>query len=413
MSGHQSSFSIRLTLIAAVCSVSFLSACTDSSTAAATPPAAVEVTVQTAALTRVELTRELPGRVSANQAAEIRPQVSGIIQSRLFEEGSVVNAGDTLYQIDPAPFIAAQKTAQAAIAKAQAQLVSHQAKAKRYAQLLAINAVSQQEYDEANAAALQTAAELAAAKAQLQTADINLNYSRVLAPIRGKISQSQVTVGALVNANQAQALATITQLDPMYVDLTQASAELLNIKQQIADGQLSQNADSAKVQIQLENGRDYPHIGTLKFSEVTVSPATGTVKLRAEFANPDALLLPGMYVNARVIEGVAEQAILIPQAAVSRNHQGQATVLVVNQQQQAELRVLDTERSINGYWLIKNGISAGEQYIVEGLQKVRPGAAVLATTKAQSTASNTVVTKSVVTNPAMTNPTQTAGTREE
>lgn len=373
-------FNARFTLIATLCGLCFLSACSKPEANPAAAAQALPVTVMTVSAQSVELTRELPARVSANQIAEIRPQVSGIIQHKFFSEGSTVKAGDTLYQIDAAPFSAAKKSAQAAIAKAKAQLASSQAKAKRYAQLLAIKAVSQQDYDEANAAALQATADLLAAEAQLQTAEINLNYSKVLAPISGKIGQSNVTVGALVSANQSQVLTTITQLEPIYVDLTQASAELLKIKQQQAKGQLSNSANSAKVKLQLEDGSQYAEVGELKFAEVTVDAATGSVKLRAEFANPAQLLLPGMYVKAQLIEGVAADAILVPQPAVSRNHKGEATVFVVNAKQQAELRVLQTERSVDGNWLVTSGLKAGEQIIIEGLQKVRPGALVAATT---------------------------------
>lgn len=373
-------FNTRFTLIATLCGLCFLSACSKPEANPAAATQALPVTVMTVSAKSVELTRELPARVSANQIAEIRPQVSGIIQQKFFNEGSTVKAGDTLYQIDAAPFSAAKKSAQAAIAKAKAQLASSQAKAKRYAQLLAIKAVSQQDYDEANAAALQATADLLAAEAQLQTAEINLNYSKVLAPISGKIGQSNVTVGALVSANQSQVLTTITQLEPIYVDLTQASAELLKIKQQQAKGQLTNSANSAKVKLQLEDGSQYAEVGELKFAEVTVDAATGSVKLRAEFANPAQLLLPGMYVKAQLIEGVAADAILVPQPAVSRNHKGEATVFVVNAKQQAELRVLQTERSVDGHWLVTSGLKAGEQIIIEGLQKVRPGALVAGTT---------------------------------
>ncbi len=335
---------------------------------AAPAPQVGVVTLQSQTVT---LSRELPGRVQAAQIAQIRPQVSGIILARQFTEGGQVQAGDTLYQIDPAPFAAALQSAKAAEARAKASVASSSAKASRYRELLKTKAVSQQEYDEAQAAALQASADLLTAQAQINTAQINLNYSKVLAPISGQIGKSSVTTGALVTAGQADSLATVTSLDPIFVDITQSSSELLSLKQALTSGALKQATTT--VQLTLEDGSRYPHNGTLQFSEVTVNPDTGTVTLRASFPNPQQLLLPGMYVRATVAEGEQPNAILAPQQGVSRNAKGEATALVVNKDGLVEPRVLQTNRSIGSNWLVTAGLHAGEQLIVEGLQKIRPG----------------------------------------
>lgn len=361
--------------------------CGQESQEAAAPAAhAVPVGVITLKSQDVSLTRELPGRIAAAQIAEIRPQVSGIVQSRLFVEGTEVKAGQALYQIDPATFEASVASGVAAVARAKASIASSKAKTARYTELLKIKAVSQQDFDEAEAAYKQAEADLLTAQAQLRTAQINLDYSKVSAPISGQISKSAVTVGALVSANQTTALATVTQLDPVYVDLTQSSSELQQLKQAIAAGAIdADSGEQAKVTLKLEDGSIYPHAGTLQFSEVTVNPDTGSVTLRAQFDNPDKLLLPGMYVRAVVVEGVKANAILAPQNGVSRNNKGQATAMVVNQQGVVEARVLQAERTIGSDWLIEKGLAAGDQLIVEGLQKIRPGAPVQAS-PAQSSA---------------------------
>lgn len=335
---------------------------------AAPAPQVGVVTLQSQTVT---LSRELPGRVQAAQIAQIRPQVSGIILARQFTEGGQVQAGDTLYQIDPAPFAAALQSAKAAEARAKASVASSSAKANRYRELLKTKAVSQQEYDEAQAAALQASADLLTAQAQINTAQINLNYSKVLAPISGQIGKSSVTTGALVTAGQADSLATVTSLDPIFVDITQSSSELLSLKQALSSGALNQAATT--VQLTLEDGSRYPHSGTLQFSEVTVNPDTGTVTLRASFPNPQQLLLPGMYVRATVAEGEQPNAILAPQQGVSRNAKGEATALVVSKDGLVEPRVLQTDRTIGSNWLVTGGLHAGEQLIVEGVQKIRPG----------------------------------------
>jgi membrane fusion protein (multidrug efflux system) len=339
---------------------------------------AVPVGVVTLQSQSVTLTKELPGRIAASQIAEIRPQVSGIVQSRLFIEGAEVKAGQALYQIDPATFEAEVASAKAAVSRAQASIASNKAKTQRYTELLKINAVSQQDFDEADASYKQAEADVLTAQAQLKTAQINLNYSKVSAPIDGQISKSAVTVGALVSANQSNALATVTQLDPIYVDLTQSSTELLQLKQALASGALNSGADQTEVKLMLEDGSVYVHTGTLQFSEVTVDPSTGSVILRAKFDNPEKLLLPGMYVRAVIVEGIKANAILAPQHGISRNQKGQATAMVVNKEGKVEARILQADRTIGTDWLIEKGLSAGDQLIVEGLQKIRPGAPVQA-----------------------------------
>ncbi|WP_077339949.1 efflux RND transporter periplasmic adaptor subunit [Pseudocolwellia agarivorans] len=332
------------------------------------------VTLKSQALT---LKKELPGRISAFQIAEIRPQVSGIVQSRLFIEGKQVEQGQALYQINPATFKAELAASEAAVARAQASIASSKSKAFRYSKLLKIKAVSQQDYDEADAAYKQANAELLTAQAQLQTAQINLDYSQVSSPISGQISKSNVTVGALVSANQTMALATVTQLDPIYIDLTQSSNELTKFKKSIASGLLSvDSANQTDVELTMEDGSIYPHKGTLQFSEVTVDPSTGSVTLRAKFPNPEKLLLPGMYARASIVEGVKAKAILVPQRGVTRNSKGEPTALVVSKDNTVESRVLTIDRSVGANWLVTNGLDEGDKLIVEGLQKIRPGAPV-------------------------------------
>lgn len=343
--------------------------------AAAAP---VEVGVVTLQPQQITLNTELPGRTVAWQLAEIRPQVGGIIQQRLFTEGSDVKAGDTLYQIDPATFAAARQSAAASLARANANLQQAAAKASRYQQMIKQKLISQQDFDEVAAQHEQAKADVLAAKAQLQSAQIQLDYSKVTAPINGRIGKSAVTAGALVSANQAQALAVVQQLDPIYVEVTQSSAELLKLKQALASGALG--AAGTAVSLTLEDGSTYQHKGTLQFSEVSVDASTGSVVLRAEFANPDQLLLPGMYVRATLETGINTAAILAPQRGISRNAKGEATALVVNAAGTVEPRLVKASRTVavNGgaadQWLIEEGLAAGDQLIVEGLQKVRPGA---------------------------------------
>lgn len=343
----------------------------------ASAPKAVPVGVITVKSQALTLKKELPGRISAFQIAEIRPQVSGIVQSRLFVEGNEVKQGQALYQIDPATFEADLAASEASVARAEASIASSKSKASRYKELLKIKAVSQQDFDEADAAYKQANAELLTAKAQLKSAQINLDYSHVSSPISGQISKSSVTVGALVSANQSTALATVTQLDPIYIDLTQSSNELTQLKKAISSGALTvDSASQTDVELIMEDGSIYPHKGTLQFSEVTVDPSTGSVTLRAKFSNPEKLLLPGMYARASIVEGVKAGAILAPQRGVSRNSKGEPTAMVVSKDNTVESRVLKVDRTIGSDWLVTDGLSDGDKLIVEGLQKIRPSAPV-------------------------------------
>lgn len=341
-------------------------------------PAPVEVGVVEIRPEPLTLTTELPGRTRAHLVAEVRPQVGGIIEQRLFREGAEVGAGELLYRIDPASFQAAYDSAKAALAKAQADIRSVQLKAERYKDLVRIKAVSDQDYDDARAALAQAQAEVEAQKAALETARINLDYTQVRAPIAGRIGRSSVTPGALVTADQTTALATIQQLDPVYVDVQRSSTEWLELQQALKSGRLSHpGADgSVAVRLKLEDGSDYPQTGRLLFSEVTVDAGTGAITLRAEFPNPDQRLLPGMYVRAVLEEGIAQQALLVPQRAVSRDARGKASALVVNADGKAERRDLVTERAVGDRWLVTTGIAAGERVIVDNLQKVKAGALV-------------------------------------
>jgi len=368
---------VNIFTVIVLASAVFLSGCDQNQQVKAPASQPTPVGVITLTNQPLMLTKELPGRVTASQVAQIRPQVNGIIKNRLFTEGTEVKKGQALYQIAPEVFEAQIATSEAAIAKAQASIANAKAKAERYADLLEIKAVSQQDFDEANANYKSTQADLLTAKAQLKTAQINLNYSKVVSPISGQIGKSSVTAGALVNANQATALATVTQLDPIYIDLTQSSSELTRLKKAIANGELDKDlAIHSAVELTMEDGSAYPHKGTLQFSEVTVDPSTGSVTLRAEFPNPEKLLLPGMYVRAVIVEGVKANAILVPQRGVSRNTKGEPTAMVVSKNNTVEARVLEIDRTVGANWLVTSGLNDGDQVIVEGLQKIAPGATV-------------------------------------
>jgi membrane fusion protein (multidrug efflux system) len=354
-----------------------IAGCGGKSKTGAKPSGPPEVGVMVVKPQSVTLTTELPGRTSAHLVAEVRPQVGGIIQKRLFTEGSDVKAGQALYQIDPATYKAAFASAKAAQAKAEANLIPARLKEQRFRDLVKIKAVSQQDYDDANAALKQAEAELASSKAAVETARINLAYTRVTAPISGRIGRSSVTDGALVTASQATALATIQQLSSMYVDVTQSSAEMLRLKRQLADGLLKHGgADQARVSLLLEDGSAYPLPGTLKFSEVTVEQSTGSITLRAIFPNPKQVLLPGMFVRAILEEGVNDQAILVPQRGVTRKPDGNAAVMVVGAGEKVEQRVIKVARTIGDNWLVSEGLKAGDRVILEGTQKAKPGTAV-------------------------------------
>ncbi|MFZ5774624.1 MAG: efflux RND transporter periplasmic adaptor subunit [Thermodesulfobacteriota bacterium] len=343
------------------------------------PQGMPEVGVVAVAPAPVALTTELSGRVTPHLLAEVRPQVGGIIQKRLFEEGAEVKAGQPLYQIDSATYQAAFDSARAALAKAEGNLVPARLKQERFRELVAVKAVSQQEYDDASAMRKQVEAEVAVAKAAVETARINLAYTAITAPISGRIGRSAVTAGALVTANQATALAVIQQLDPVYVDVSQSSAELLRLKRDLALGTIRrEGGNQARVQLLLEDGSPYPLEGTMKFSEVTVEPGTGSITLRALFPNPNHLLLPGMFVRAVVREGVNEQAILVPQRGVTRNPKGEAMVMVVGAEDKAEQRIITVARTVGENWLVTAGVNPGDRVILEGVQKARPGTPVKA-----------------------------------
>lgn len=338
------------------------------------PPSVGVVTIEPQAVT---LQTELPGRTAPFEVSDVRPQVGGIIKARLFTEGSNVKSGQVLYQIDPATYQAAYDQAKAMLASAEANAGTATAKADRYADLVKINAVSRQDYDDAVAAAGQAAAAVEQQKAAVETARINLAYTRVTAPISGRIGLSAYTQGALVTAGQADALATIQRLDPIYVDVTESTTELLRLRRDLAAGQVaSAGPQSAVVHLTLEDGSAYPLPGTLQFTDITVDQSTGAVTLRAVFPNPSGVLLPGMYVRATLNEGVDSHALLAPQQAVTRNQQGDPTVMVVDDQGMARLRVLHTDRAIGDKWLVTSGLSAGDRVIVEGLLKVRADAPV-------------------------------------
>jgi membrane fusion protein (multidrug efflux system) len=357
---------------------------------AAPPPpmGPAEVAFVTVQAEPVVLTTELPGRTSAYLVAEIRPQVSGLLQKRQFQEGAFVQAGDLLYQIDPAPYQAVHEQAKAALTTAQADLVVAEAnlpalrsRAERFQQLVAIRAVGQQDYDDAAAALRQAEAGVEARRAAVEvsrsaveSARINLSYTPITAPITGRIGISNVTVGALVTAYQPVPLAVIQQLDPIYVDVTQASADLLSLRRHLESGRLKQNGkNQGRVRLLLEDGSPYPVTGTLQFRDVTVDPTTGSVTLRLVFPNPKQVLLPGMFVRAVIDEGVSEQAICVTQQGIARDPKGRPVAWIVNAAGTVEQRALELDRAIGDKWLVTSGLAAGDRVIVEGLQKVRPG----------------------------------------
>ena len=327
---------------------------------------------------RYAASTELPGRISPFLQAEIRPQVSGIVQKRLFTEGALVQAGQPLYQIDPASYAAVQASARAALAKAQAQARTAEVNARRSAELVKIDAISQQAAEESQATAQQSASDVAVAQAALQTATINVDYTRLRAPIAGRTALSAVTVGALVTANQTTALTTVQQLDPVYVDVTQSSTELLQLRRDLEQGRLERvgSSDAARVRITLEDGSSYPLPGRLQFSGVTVNPGTGAVLLRAVVPNPDGVLLPGMYVQAQLTTGVAQEALLVPQQAVTRDIAGQPSVLLVNAERKVERRAIAVDRAVGSRWLVTDGLKPGDEVIVDGFQRIKVGDAV-------------------------------------
>ncbi len=346
--------------------------------AAGPPPGPAEVGVVTMTPERVVLTTELPGRTNPYLVAEVRPQVNGILRERTFEEGSDVKAGDLLYQIDPAPYQAAFEQAKASLAMAEANLPAARSRAERMKGLVEIHAVGQQDYDDAVAALQQAEASVAAAKATVESARINLSYTPIRAPISGRTGRSSVTVGALVTAYQPVPLATVQQLDPIYVDVAQSSADLLRLQKSLNGGALTRDASWSRVKLILEDGTPYSREGKLKFREVTVDPTTGSVTLRMVFPNPDHVLLPGMYVRAVVEEGVLSDGLLVPQQGVARTPKGEPYALVAGKDGKVEQRMLTVGRAMGDRWLVTAGLAEGDQVIVEGTQRVRPGADVKA-----------------------------------
>lgn len=357
-------------------------------TVTATPPP--EVTTFTVATESVLLTSDLPGRTSPYRIAEIRPQVNGLIQERLFVEGSDVKAGQPLYQIDPAPFQAAVDNAAAALRRAEANLPAIQSRANRYTEALNDRAVSQQDYDDANAALQQALADIAFYKATLETAKINLGYAKVISPIDGRIGTSSVTVGAIVTAYQPVPLATIQQLDPIYVDVPQSATELLRLRERLEKGQIRIDGTNFNtVRLTLPDGSTYSHEGTLQFRDVSVDPTTGTVTLRMVFPNPDGLLLPGMFVRASIKEGVNKDAILIPQQSVARDPKGNPMVMLVDAEGKVQQRRLTLDRSIGDRWLVSEGLAVGDHVILEGIQRVRAGMQVTVIAPNETSTDNT------------------------
>ena len=362
---------------AVLSAVMLLAGCGSGGTEAPAAPPPPEVGVLTVEPQELQLSVELPGRTSAYLVAEVRPQVSGIIRERLFTEGAEVAAGAALYLIDPDTYEAEVSTATAALAKAEAAAHTARLRARRFRELVGRHAVSQQDADDAIAVEQQAAAEVAQQRALLARARIDLQRTRITSPIRGRIGKSDVTPGALVTADQAQAMATVQQLDPMYVDITRSSQDLLRLRDDMQAGRLQGVKDgAAPVTLVLEDGSTYPHQGRLAFSDVTIDPSTASVTLRAVFPNPEQRLLPGMYVRAMLAEGVRADAILLPQQALIRDAQGNAAALVVDENQTATLRPLRVGRSVAGNWLVESGLQPGDVVVLDGLQKVRPGSRV-------------------------------------
>lgn len=369
---------VRVTLLSSlIISAILLSGCDNSGDGQ--PHAQIpQVSVYVVHSAPLSVTTELPGRTSAYRVAEVRPQVNGIILQRNFVEGSDVSAGQSLYQIDPATYQATYESAKGDLAKAQAAANMDQLTVKRYQKLLGTKYISQQDYDTAVATAQQSNAAVVAAKAAVETARINLAYTKVTSPISGRIGKSAVTEGALVQNGQTTALATVQQLDPIYVDVTQSSNDFLRLKQELANGKLQQENGKAKVELVTNDGLKYPQNGTLEFSDVTVDQTTGSITLRAIFPNPDHTLLPGMFVRARLEEGVNPDALLVPQQGVTRTPRGDASAMVVGEGDKVEVRQITATQAIGDKWLVTEGLKTGDRVIITGLQKIRPGVQVKA-----------------------------------
>jgi membrane fusion protein, multidrug efflux system len=362
-------------LISAATAAVILAACGQKPSAP--PPQTPEVGVITVQPTTVPVVSELPGRTSAFLVAQVRARVDGIVLRREFTEGAEVKAGERLYKIDPAPYIAALNTAKATLAKAQANVVTQNAQAARFKILVAANAVSKQDYDNAVSTQGQAVADVASGKAAVDTAQINLGYTDVVSPISGRTGLSQVTPGAYVQASAATLLTTVQQLDPVYVDLTQSSVDGLKLRRDIQEGRLhTSGVNAAKVTLILEDGREYPGAGKLQFSDVSVDQGTGSVTVRAIFPNKDRVLLPGMFVRARIDEGVNDKALVVPQVGVTHDQKGQPTALVVGPDNKVALRQLVTSGTYGDKWVVDSGLNAGDRVIVQGTEKARPGSTV-------------------------------------
>jgi len=342
---------------------------------AATPPPP-EVGTITVATTPVPLARELPGRVSAFRVAEVRARVTGIVQKRLFDEGADVKENQPLFKIDPAPYEAALESAQAGLARAEATVGNRRLSAKRIGDLIATNAVARQEYDDALSAQKTAEADVAANRAAVKTARLNLGYTSVTSPIAGRIGRAAVTEGGFAQASSATLLATVQQLDPVYVDVTWSATELARLRQDIAAGKIQVAGGPAEVTVILQDGRPYAEKGKLEFADASVDPSTGSISLRAVVPNPRGELLPGLFVRARLPEGTTPNAILVPQKGVTRDATGRATALVVTADKKVERRLITTDRAVGNAWLVTEGLVTGDQVIVEGVQKVRPGVTV-------------------------------------
>lgn len=368
--GH-SAWAVRAVLIA----LALLTGCSKKNDKPAPRPMGpVEVGVVTIQPQSVTLRKELPGRTSAVRVAEVRARVNGIVQKRLFEEGSDVKLNQPLFKIDPAPYAATLESSQASVARAEATVAQAKSLAERYQKLIETNAVSKQELDDANARVKQAEADLAAARAAVKSAGINVSYTTVTAPLAGRIGRAEITEGGYVQAATATLLATIQQIDNIYVDLTWSSSEALALRRSVESGELKTDGGQAKVVLILEDGREYGEEGKLQFADVTVDATTGSISLRAVFPNPKRELLPGMFVRARIDEGTRENVVLVPQRGVTRDQAGRPMALVVGAGNKVERRQLETERELGDAWLVTSGIKAGDQVIIEGLQKVRPGA---------------------------------------
>lgn len=362
----------RLAVLPLLASVA-LASCNDSKTAAQPPVVKPQVSVVSMHPKSVTITAQLPGRTAASLVAEVRPQVGGIIRARNFKEGTEVKAGEILYEIDPAPYQATYDSAAAALQKAQGALPSAQAKVDRYKNLTAQNAVSVQDLDDARSTLVQADADVASAKAALETARINLDYTKIRAPIDGRVDASAVTVGALVTAEQTTVLTTVRALDPINVNVTQSSTNLLKFRKAVETGKLKLTGDDVSAHLTLEDGSNYGKTGKLEFAEASVDESVGTFTVRAEFPNPDHTLLPGMYVRATIEEGVAEKSFLIPQRAITRDTKGDPTALFVTSEGKIEQRVLGVDRSVGNNWLVLSGVNDGDKVVVEGSQRVQVG----------------------------------------